>query len=86
METNFSFVQYILHVYINKSKLKWHYDGKSGCYVFLEKENIASNKHSHQIPKSDSIFFDVYFVVVFVYLTATIKKCPINEWGERERM
>ena len=48
METNFSFVQYILHVYINKSKLKWHYDGKSGCYVFLEKENIASNKHSHQ--------------------------------------
>ena len=59
--------------------LKWHYDEKSG-YLFLEKGNIASNKHYHQILKSDSIIFLVYFVVVFVYLTAAIKKCPINEW------
>ena len=24
-------------------------------------------------------------MVVFVHLTAAIKKCPINGWGERER-
>ena len=32
------------------------FDGKLGCYFFQENENIASNKHSHQISKSSSLF------------------------------